>query len=70
MSKDVDHEELVVNEPYKIEKERDKKQIQKSECLIKQSNLIAYASVVAEEEIKDLDPLSYMKVTSCKNAAK
>ncbi|MCD9561451.1 hypothetical protein HAX54_020562, partial [Datura stramonium] len=57
-SKDAELEELVVNEPYTIVKGRDKRQIWRAERLIKQENLIIYAFVAAEEEIKDLEPSS------------
>ena len=68
-SKDVDLEELAVNEPYTIAKGKEKRQIRRPERLIDQANLIAYAFVAAEEEIKDLEPSSYVEATSCKDAA-
>ncbi|WMV23591.1 hypothetical protein MTR67_016976 [Solanum verrucosum] len=68
-SKDADLEELHVNEPYTIAKGRDKRQIRKSERLIEQEYLTAHVFVAAEEEIKDLDPSSYVEAASCKDAA-
>ena len=64
-----DAEELSSNEPYTIAKGRDKRRIRKPERLIEQENLIAQAFVAAEEEIKDLEPSSYIEATSCKDAA-
>jgi len=66
-SEDVDLEELAVNEPYTIAKGREKRQTREPECLIDQANLIAYAFVAAQEEIKDLEPSSYIEATSCKD---
>uniref|UniRef100_A0A0V0IJ72 Putative ovule protein n=1 Tax=Solanum chacoense TaxID=4108 RepID=A0A0V0IJ72_SOLCH len=63
-SKDADLEELVVNEPCTIANGSDKRQIRKPERLIEQANLIAYALVAAKEEIKDLEPSSYVEATS------
>ena len=68
-SKDADLKELASNEPYTIAKGRDKRQIWKLERLIEQENLIAHAFIAAEEEIKDLEPSSYVEATSCKDAA-
>ncbi|MCD9643495.1 hypothetical protein HAX54_031060 [Datura stramonium] len=67
-SKDAELEEFVVNESYTIAKGRDKRQIQRSERLIEQANLITYVFVAAEEEIKDLEPSLYVEATSCKGS--
>ena len=54
---------------YTIAKGRYKRKIRKPKFLIEQENLIAQAFVVAEEEIKDLKPSSYIEAASCKDAA-
>ncbi|XP_055814569.1 uncharacterized protein LOC129884271 [Solanum dulcamara] len=67
-SKDADLEEHTVNKPYTITKKGDKRQIWKPEHLIDQANMIVYAFVVAEEEIKDFKPSSPKgkKTVGCK----
>ncbi|KAG5577711.1 hypothetical protein H5410_057845 [Solanum commersonii] len=60
-SKDADLEELVIKEPYTIAKGIDKRQIRKPKRLIEKENLIVYAFINAEEEIKDLSPPHYIK---------
>ena len=68
-SKNANLEELASNKPYTIAKGRDKRQIQKPKRLIEQENLIAHAFISAKEQIKDLEPASYIEATSCKDVA-